>query len=168
MEKKTYSTYLCIGVMKLNETFDLYDSQLECAHMLMNEDGQVLAEVDEVTSRYNDIRDFFDFLAKAFAEKYNLNLNIIRTLLSSAYEKENDSILLNGELILGVDVDNVEDLNTEVTQGSVGIMIQKIDNETFECSGNLIMTQGETCGAIREIMGISTWDGLPTVAFYQT
>lgn len=170
LENNVYCTYYCIGLIKMVDYFDFFDSQIQCVHVLMDEDGKNIVEISNQKNEYSefeDVNNLFDFLAASFAKNHIMDEEIIRDLLSCAYDKEDDIIpSKGGRILLGVDTDNKEDLIGEIFEGTIGIMLQSITDEEFEIKDKSINVQGKQCNTISDLMGICNWDGMPTVAFY--
>jgi hypothetical protein len=169
MKEAIYSSYYCIGLMKLNEALDFFDSQIQCFHVLMDDEGKNVVEIDHPEKEYatfGDAGELFDLLAATFAVNHDVNQEIIRLLLSSAFEKEDDYMLPKGSILLGVNANSMDDLDEPIAEGMIGIMIQTISDEEFEIKDNTVFVQGKQCATISEIMETCNWNGMPTVAFH--
>ena len=76
MKEAIYSSYYCIGLMKLNEDLDFFDSQIQCVHFLMDDEGRNLVEIDHPEKEYatfGDTGELFDLLAATFAVNHDVN-----------------------------------------------------------------------------------------------
>lgn len=169
MKEAVYSSYYCIGLMKLNEHLDFFDSQIQCVHVLMDDEGKNMVEIDHLEKEYatfGDAGELFDFLAATFAVNHDVNQEIIRLFLSSAFEKEDDYMLPKGSILLGINANGMDDLDEPIVEGMIGIMIQTISDEEFEIKDNTVFVQGNQCATISEIMETCNWNGMPTVAFH--
>ena len=155
--------------MKINEDLDFFDSQIQCVHVLMDDEGKNVVEINNQKMEYaafEDAGELFDFLAATFAVNHYMNQEIIRILLSSGFEKEDDYMLPKGSILLGVNANEMDDLDEPIVEGMIGIMIQTISDEEFEIKDNIIFVQGKQCATISEIMETCNWNGMPTVAFH--
>lgn len=115
---------------------------------------------------FENTRELFDFLTTLFVNNHAVDKEIIRLLLSCAFEKEDDYLLPKGRILLGIDAISVEDLEETISKGKIGIIIQTISGEEFKINDNVLFVQGRQCSQISDVMENCSWNGMPTVAFY--